>query len=189
MEIKEPRFQKGQKVMYEGNLYIVVEISSYSFSYNEYLYRIEDDVKQCVKSEEELEPYVEKPKTIWDVKEGDECYFIASDGDVLSGKWSDLPAIEYRESGNVFLTKEEALADLERRKIEMEMLRLGGRRKWKPSGDNYGIYFCEGASNVVLCRCALYQGLIYFDSIEETDNAIKAIGEDRLRKYIFEVDE
>ena len=63
MEIREPRFQKGQKVMYEGNLYIVVEISSYSFSYNEYLYRIEDDVKQCVKSEEELEPYVEEHKS------------------------------------------------------------------------------------------------------------------------------
>lgn len=61
------------------------------------------------------------------------------------------------------------------------MLRLGGRRKFKFDGDNYGIYFCGGANNVVLC-------CIYFDSIEESDNAIKTIGESRLKKYVFGVE-
>ena len=67
------------------------------------------------------------------------------------------------------------------------MIRLGGRRNFKFNGDNYGIYFCEGTNNITLCRHTLYQGLIYFDSIEEASNAIKTIGEDKLKKYIFGV--
>ena len=189
MEIKEPRFQKGQKVMYEGNLYIVVEISSYSFSYNEYLYRIEDDVKQCVKSEEELEPYVEKPKTIWDVKEGDEFYYIAFDGDILSGKWVD--AIEYRESGNVFLTLQEAESELERRKIEAEMLRLGGRRYFKKGESNWYIrynFYTDSVDVDYNMYDSYGRGIIYFDSEEKAKEIIKTISEDKIRKYIFGAD-
>lgn len=188
MQIKDPKFKEGQKVMYEGNLYIVVEISSYSFTYNEYLYRIEDDVKQCVKSEEELEPYVEKPKTIWDLKVGDKCYFINVNGSVLSGPWDGNPLqIGSRKTGNAFLTKEEAENEAERRKIETEMIRLGGRRNFKFDGDNYGIFYCEGI-NVVLFHLAMYQGIIYFDTIKNAHDAIKEIGKNRIIKYVFGVE-
>lgn len=187
MEIKEPRFQKGQKVMYEGNLYIVVEISSYSFSYNEYLYRIEDDVKQCVKSEEELEPYIEKPKSVWDLKEGDTYYVISGYGEVLETTWKYNIDSNSRKIGNAFLTKEEAEFEVERRKIETEMLRLGGRRKFKFDGDNYGIYYCDGINVVYYCN-TMYQGLIYFDTVKEAHDAIKEIGKNRIIKYIFGVE-
>lgn len=190
MEIREPRFQKGQKVMYEGNLYIVVEISSYSFSYNEYLYRIEDDVEQCVKSEEDLEPYVEKPKTVWDLQNGDEYYYIDMCGDfdiTTFGVGSCLVDKKMIEIGNAFLTKEEAEFEVERRKIETEMLRLGGRRNIKTCNDNYYIKYDNKTRNLAYFNRNLMhsQGSIFFDTYVDVDKAVKAIGEDRIKKYIF----
>lgn len=193
MEIREPRFQKGQKVMYEGNLYIVLQISSYSFSYNEYLYRIEDDVKQCVKSEEELEPYIEKPKSVWNLKEGDTYYLISSDGEVIETTWGYCPHDKkFREIGNAFLTKAEAEFEVERRKIETEMLRLGGRRKFKFNGNNFSIYYSDGLNvkgiNVEFYHSTMHQGSIYFDSKEQLNEVVKTISLEKIKKYIFGVE-
>lgn len=194
MEIREPKFSVGDKVyckQYESSA-IITGVSDYSFNKDKYFYNVEwehDDYLDEI-HEDLLEPYIEKPKSVWDLKEGD-TYYVVDYDDMNALKivfYNDGIDLNQRKLGNCFLTKEEAEDEIERVKIEAEMVRLGGRRKWKPSGDNYGIYFCEGASNVVLCRRALYQGLIYFDSIEATDNAIKTIGEDRLRKYIFGVE-
>lgn len=194
MEIREPRFQKGQKVMYEGNLYIVVEISSYSFSYNEYLYRIEDDVEQCVKSEEDLEPYVEKPKTVWDLQNGDEYYYIDMCGDfdiTTFGVGSCLVDKKMIEIGNAFLTKEEAEFEVERRKIETEMIRLGGRRNFKKGERNWYIRY-NFYTDFVDVDYNMYdsygRGNIYFDSEEKAKEIIKTISKDKIRKYIFGAD-
>lgn len=192
MEIREPRFQKGQKVMYEGNLYIVVEISSYSFSYNEYLYRIEDDVEQCVKSEEDLEPYVEKPKTVWDLQNGDEYYYIDMCGDfdiTTFGVGSCLVDKKMIEIGNAFLTKEEAEFEVERRKIETEMLNLGGRRRFEKGKANWYLEYrpMSGGIEILWSSYEIDQGVIYFESEEKAKKAVETIGKDRIKKYIFGV--
>ena len=191
MQIKDPKFKEGQKVrdIEDGTIFTLTNINSYGFDYDEYWYDLECDGLTWTRPESKLELYQEPPKTVWDLKNGDECYFLASDGDILYWAWDNNPLkIRRRELGDLFLSKEEAENESERRKIETEMLRLGGRRKFKFDGDNYGIYLCEGANNVTLCRHTLYQGLIYFDSFYEASNAIKAIGEDRLKKYIFGVE-
>lgn len=191
MQIREPKFKFGEKVYCEEfkcNA-IIIGISDYSFANDKYYYSIRyDDGDNEEMIESMLRPCQEPPKTVWELQNGDTYYVISGYGEVLETTWKYNIDSNSRKIGNAFLTKEEAEFEVERRKVETEMLRLGGRRKFKFNGDNYGIYFCEGASNVVLCHCTLYQGLIYFDSIEATDNAIKTIGEDRLRKYIFGVD-
>lgn len=111
----------------------------------------------------------------------------------MPGPWDGNPLqIGSREIGNVFLTKDEAETESERRKIETEMLRLGGRRNFKFNDNNFSIYYSDGINvngiNVEFYHSTMHQGSIYFDSIEATDNAIKTIGEDRLKKYIFGVE-
>lgn len=186
MQIREPKFKLGERVIdKKGNVSTVIKINSYHFEKNEYRYDVSYDGENLIKTESYLEPY---PKNVWELEDGDECYFINVNGSVLSGPWDGNPLqIGSRKTGNAFLTEKEALADLERRKIEAEMLRLGGRRNFKFDGDNYGIFYCEGI-NVVLFHLAMYQGIIYFDTRKEAEDAIKEIGKNRIIKYVFGVE-
>lgn len=186
MQIREPKFKLGERAIdKKGNVSTVIKINSYHFEKNEYRYDVSYDGENLIKAESYLEPY---PKNVWELQDGDECYFINVNGSVLSGPWDGNPLqIGSRKTGNAFLTKEEAENEAERRKIETEMIRLGGRRNFKFDGDNYGIFYCEGI-NVVLFHLAMYQGIIYFDTIKNAHDAIKEIGKNRIIKYIFGVE-
>lgn len=193
MKIREPKFKVGDKVRDEdGDIYTVESINSYRFMQDEYWYNFSEHL--CVIPESALELYIDKSKTVWDLQNGDKCCFIDNCGTVLSGIWVETSyAIKCRQTGNVFLTKEEAEFEVERRKIETEMLRLGGRRTFKKGENNFSISFAYLSS---ICGFSItnysnsnIQGVIYFDSFEETDNAIKTIGESKIKKYIFGVNE
>lgn len=196
MKIREPKFNVGDKVrdIEDGDIYTVESINSYRFIQNEYWYNLVEHL--CVMPESVLEPYVEKPKTVWDLQNGDKCCFIDDCGTVLSGTWSNNSyyAIECRQTGNVFLTEEEAENDVERRKIENEMLHLGGRREFKNGENNYYIVCDFDSSHFAICvfnnkSDGFAPMTIYFDSAKECRNAIETIGEYRIKRYIFGVDE
>lgn len=199
MEIREPKFSVGDKVyckQYKSSA-TITGVSDYSFNKDKYFYNVEwehDDYLDEI-HEDLLEPYTEKHKSVWDLKEGDTYYSIYGNGNVSSEKkwFDDEYENNYREIGNVFLTREEAEFEVERRKVETEMIRLGGRRKFKFNENNFSIYYSDGINvngiNVEFYHSAMHQGSIYFDSIKEAEDAIKTIGEDRLRKYVFGVEE
>lgn len=47
MLIREPKFKIGEKVMDEyGFIYTVIGITTYSFSYDEYWYKVEDKLEK-----------------------------------------------------------------------------------------------------------------------------------------------
>jgi len=63
--------------------------------------------------------YVEPLKSIWDLKEGDVFWFSTTLGDIHSATWDNSIIMNRdRELGNIFLTKEEAEKELQRRKEE-----------------------------------------------------------------------
>ena len=160
----------------------MIKLSEIESKYGDYLVD-EDKLKELL-----VKP---KPKTVWDLMKGDRYYFIETNGGVYSCYWladvNDLCRIEF---GNVFLTKEEAEFELERRKCEAIMLKYG-RRTFKNGKHNYFIVIfdkrmiIESAFNLHI----YYQGTIYFDTEELTQKAIDEIGEERLKKYIFRVEE
>lgn len=196
MQIKNPKFKEGQKVrnIEDGTIFTIKNINCYGFDDCEYWYNLECDGLTLARPESILELYQEPPKTVWDLKEGDTYYVI--DYDVMNVRsvmfLDDTDDINYRELGNCFLTKEEAEFEVERRKIETEMLRLGGRRVFKKGENNYYIV-CDFDSNYDIWvfnnkSDGFGIGTIYFDSAKEGSNAIDSIGEDRLKKYIFGVE-
>lgn len=129
------------------------------------------------------------PKTAWDLKDGDDCYYIDVFRDVKhTGKYL-RPLSEAVEMGNVFLTREEAEKDVERRKVETLLLKHGGRRWFKNGKDNMFLYYNAHFKELRYDLKTSYpvQGRIYFDDFEKLDKAVKAIGEERIINALFEV--
>lgn len=133
------------------------------------------------------------PKTVWDLKDGDSHYYYWIDG---LGKvkeeyiWRDESADpNARDVGNVYLTKEEAEKEVERRKVETLLLKHGGRRWFKDDLLNYYLVLSENSENLAVdwLKHGPSQGLIYFDLKEQAQKAIEQIGEERIRKALFEV--
>lgn len=205
MEIKEPKFKVGDKVTtpQKGREVFgtIARIKYYDFPKGTYIYTVKFErdgfTEELYLDELVLDAYTEKPKTVWDLKNDDTYYLIDTDGDVMNATWNDIDIdidSKFRKIGNVFLTKEEAENDIERRKVETEMLRLGGRREFKNGENNYYIV-CDFDSSHFAIRIFNNKSdgfapmTIYFDSAKDCKNAIKTIGEDRIKKYIFGVDE
>lgn len=129
-----------------------------------------------------------KPNSIWELKNGDWYYCINVKGEVMSDVWREVVYPE-REVGNAFLTKEEAEKDVERRKVETLLLKHGGRRWFNENSENFYIYY-DMDIDVVDCTNTYdfhCQGPIYFDSEIQAEKAISEIGEERIKKALFEV--
>ena len=205
MEIKEPKFKVGDKVTTLSKagevLGTISGIKYYDLQEGTYIYKVKFDIdgftEESYLDQFVLDAYTEKPKTVWDLKNDDTYYLIDTDGDVMNATWNDIDIdidSKFRKIGNVFLTKEEAEDEIERRKVETEMLHLGGRREFKNGENNYYIV-CDFDSSHFAIRIFNNKSdgfapmTIYFDSVKECRNAIDSIGEDRIKKYIFGVDE
>lgn len=129
-----------------------------------------------------------KPKTVWDLKIGvDNYYYVDESGDVGISTWYDWDCDRERFNiGSAFLTEEEAEKDVERRKVETLLLRFGGRRWYRTNGYNYCIWV-NSWDSLVVSSTGRVQDTIYFDTEEQAQNAVKEIGEERLKKALFEV--
>ena len=160
----------------------MIKLNEIQAKYGDYLVD-EDRLKELL-----VKP---KPKTFWDLKDGDGYWYINTINNISYDIWNgNAWDLIVRESGNVFLTKEEAEFELERRKCEAIMLKYG-RRTFKYGKHNYFIVIfdkrmiIESAFNLHI----YYQGTIYFDTEELAKKAIDEIGKERLKKYIFRVEE
>ena len=147
----------------------------------------------------ELEKYeVKKPKSVWELKEGDEIWLIAYSYDKseyfsLKIKWHDRGNYKYnRELGKVHLTKERA--ELHARVLNTEL----AIKKWKRENDNVELDWCNGWQ---IKRCLMYDtedeeiytgwrytvkspNTIYFSSELKAQQCINDIGEERIIEWI-----
>ena len=130
-----------------------------------------------------------KPKTVWDLRKGDKCYYISLFGDVEDTGGYLSPLSEAIDMGVVFLTEEEANKDLERRKVETLLLKHGGRRWFKNGKENWFVTFDRsvGFFRYVYTIRDQRQGTIYFDTEKQARKAVAEIGEERIKKALFEV--
>lgn len=146
--------------------------------------------------EDKLKEILIEPKTVWDIEENDYYYFLDSRGCIGADTWGNYDE-DYERAGiaNIFLTREDAKFERERLKIEAEILKYGGTRDIMSLNDSdfkkFYIKYDHKLDN--LCIGINYslnhQGTIYFKTCEAAKNAINAIGEDRIKKYIFNVKE
>ena len=140
---------------------------------------------------EELQGQInDNPKTIWDLSIGDRAkyYYLYSNGDVAKLYFDSCYDEKSREAGSAFLTREEAEFEAERRKIEAIMRKYS--RPFKYREYNYYIKYNHDDDTLRIGSCeVISSGEPYFESREIARKAINEIGEDRLKKYWFRVED
>lgn len=146
-----------------------------------------DDIKELIieKAEAEL-----KPKTIWDLETKDrkEYYRIEASGFIEDSCFNAIYDKYVRETGNAFLTREEAEFEVERRKVEAIMRKYG--RPFTKNKENHHIHYNYDTGRIDIYTCYIFNdGGPCFESREAIEKAIDEIGEDRLKKYWFGVTE
>lgn len=151
-----------------------------------------DVLRGLMLGECKIEKIPKKPKTVWDLKYGDDYWYINSFGHVRKrsyGLEDDFKRMI--EFGNAFLTEEEAYHELERRKCEAILLKYGTRdiRSLDDDTNKYYIVFDNSVDKIIFPyrNYMQSQGTIHFESKELALKAIEEVGEERLKKYIFNV--
>lgn len=123
-------------------------------------------------------------------------YFITANGVVEYQNWDeDCYDDACYELGNCFETEEQAEFAIEKQKVYMELKRyaLEHNEREIDWSNIYQAKWCiifNHIENLLQIRnytCNEQIGQIYFTSKEIAQNAIQKIGEDRIKKYLFEV--
>ena len=118
----------------------------------------------------------------------DDYWYVDADAEVMLSVWYGDDYDKGRLSiNNVFKTKEQADFTAEKLRVEAELRKFGRPFMWGTEntamlfdGDN--IKFDTRLSHV-------FQGAIYFESENKTKEAIESVGEERIKKYIFGVED
>lgn len=140
---------------------------------------------------------IEKAKQknkVWKPEENETYYYSYSYGNIDEDTWDSTNEDRNRYAlGNCFKTKEEAEFALERQKVIMELKRFALEHNEKE------IDWSDGKPKWLICSNRNHVGVkyvnllkennIYFTSEKITQAAIKEIGEERIKKYYFEVKE
>lgn len=146
-----------------------------------------EDIQALIIEKAEAE---QKPKSVWDLKKEDseQYYVLRTTGDIDIDYFSSRLDEYIRETGNVFLTREDAEFEQERRKIEAIMKKYS--RPFKYDEYNYYIEYYQNDNKLdISFYNTIRNGVPYFESEEIAQKVIDEIGEDRLIKYWFGVKE
>lgn len=143
---------------------------------------------------------IEKAKQknkVWKPEENETYYYSYSYGNIDEDTWDSANEDRNRYVlGNCFKTKEEAEFALEKQKVIMELKRFALEHNkedidWNDSKQRkYFLSYQHDKNIIFIDYYYYYQSCsIYFTSEEITQAAIKEIGEERIKKYYFEVKE
>ena len=136
-----------------------------------------------------------KPKSVWDLKCSDTYYYIDPYGDISDGRvGNDFYEDEKFFIGNVFLTKSDAEFEVERLKVIAELKKYAKEindDEWSnPTIPKYVIYLSSQDYRMyITSHYSVRYPFLYFETKEKAQEAIDAVGEERIKKYYFGVKE
>lgn len=132
---------------------------------------------------------------VWKPEYDSDYYFIRNNGQICHTNFIKSDTDKERFIlGNCFKTEEEAEFALERQKVITELKRFAiehndGEIDWNSKIQNiYCLYYREHRGDIeadYFCS-RLWDG-VFFTSKKTAEQAIEAIGEERIKKYYFEV--
>lgn len=147
----------------------------------------QEEIKQLKERITELEEQVKKEQEF--PKDGDEYWYLGSSGEVMNTMCGDYDfEIDRLEFGNIFKTKKQAEIAGEKIKVETELRKLSRPFAW---GEENWYLTMESDKDIsiVYDNYVLHQGTVYFESEAKSYQVIKSVGEERIKKYLFGLEE
>ena len=136
----------------------------------------------------ELEERVEQEKEFPQVE--DDYWYVNGDAETMLAVWYGDDYDKGRLSiDNVFKTRNQVDFVAEKLKVEAELRKFS--RPFEYGKFNYCLLFDIDGNNFrtdVTSYCPS-QGAIYFESEEKAQEAVSTVGEERVKKYIFGVED
>lgn len=125
-------------------------------------------------------------------KQGSTVYILSATGEVAKLVWAGLDYdLKLWNFGNVFFTEKEAEFAREKKIVEVELQRYAEEHNDPCFRERYYILF-DKQKEMLRIECYATsnkpQGAVLFTTEEVSKDAIKAVGEDRILKYIFGVE-
>lgn len=155
--------------------------------------KISEMENELVKLKEEINKQ-EEPKRRWKPAFREKYYCINSSGLKIGCAWvKEIDDYRRYAIGNIYRTEEEAKFAVEQLKVIAELKEYADDdKKWNCSNAHWCINY-EADNGHIEVGCyhdtKTISFNIYFSSPEQTQKAINAIGEERLKKYYFCVEE
>lgn len=149
---------------------------------------VQEELKALKERIAELEEHVKEEREFPQL--GDTYWYINNDGMVLDSEFENMQTdIDGLIIGNMFKTKEQAEFAVEKLRVEAELRKYN--RPFKDNDNNYFIelYLFDKTLSIDSSEYFQTQGIIYFESADEAQQAIEVIGEQRIKKYIFGVED
>ena len=149
---------------------------------------VQDEIKELKQRISELEEQVEEEQAF--PKYNDFYWYTNAKGKILCNTWEGFKfEKDMLTIGNVYQTENEAVLAVEKLKVEAELRKFS--RPFKEDEYNYFIQIHPSHNNIVTDSDDYYQtqGTIYFESTTIANEAIDTIGEERIKKYIFGVED
>ena len=137
-----------------------------------------------------------KLNKVWKPKYGDTYYYLNSYGKIDECTWDNHSIDTGRyDMGNCYPTEEQAEFALEKHKIMVQLKRFAEENNnpidWNNEGqDKYTFYYDHLTEKIAIEEkiwCQHYT--FWFSSIELCKQAIDLIGEDNIKKYLFEIED
>ena len=149
---------------------------------------VQDEIKALKERIAELEEHDKEQQEFPRID--DEYWIVESTGEIDNGTWegNDIDN-EFLAVGNVFKTWEQAEFASEKLKVEAELRKFG--RPFEYGKFNYYL-FLDIDGNSFRTDFTSYcppQGAIYFESEEKAQEAVSAVGIERIKKYLFGVED
>ena len=147
-----------------------------------------EELKERLNSLEKMYDSLTSPNKRWRGEKNDNYYFITTGGTINCNAESVVALDDMRYAiGNYFQTKEEAEFEAERLKVVTELREFSTPPTdfdWDNTDKKYTLIL--ESTGVKAKFFYMYQvSDLYFKTREQAENAIKAIGEDRIIKYYF----
>lgn len=121
---------------------------------------------------------------VWKPSDGEQYWYINANAQILSLKVGEHFCYdECLSIGNCFRNPKEAAFARERLKVIQQLKELGAYHKTK-RGESFELYI-EANGSVLAAKVVSIYGTLDFKTKKEAENAIKVIGEERLKKYYF----
>ena len=149
---------------------------------------VQDEIKALKERIVELEEQAKEEQEFPQV--GDIYWRIDDKGSVDNSIYNDYYTDNHRQAiGNFFQTKQQAEFTVEKLKVEAELRKYS--RPFKCGEINQYIFLDTDRDRIDVENRYYFptQGTIYFDSKEKVQQALKSVGADRIKKYIFGVGE